>query len=52
MEMNEDILWVLKVIGFLVAGVLISKSAGFSTQTSQTAATYQPQTHYQTIILR
>lgn len=50
--MNEDILWVLKMIGILVAGVLISKNAGIGAQINKTASTYQPQTYHQTIILR
>lgn len=48
----DDILWVLKIIGILVAGVLISKSAGIGMQNQQTATVYEPQTYHQTVILR
>ena len=60
--MNEDVAWVLKIIGFLVAGLFISSQANIinidqsqeeaTVQTSKSATVYQPKTYQQTIILR
>jgi len=51
--MNEDALWVLKIIGFLAAGLFISSQAHISDiQTSKSATVYQPKVYQQTIILR
>jgi hypothetical protein len=51
--MNEDILWVIKIIGILAAGIFISHSTQIGYQTKNTEATvYQPKTYEQVILLK
>jgi hypothetical protein len=53
--MNDDIIWVLKVMGFLMAGLIIGYGAQYDMQTkavNKSASVYQPKTYNQVIILR